>query len=146
MAALKKFSLCSLAIRPGGDPHTIVVRDRYNPVTWPEVLVLEHIHKAQNVSDIKVVGEVQRTVEEELARLQLKYNAEAIEYLFPGTRPVVENEAPVEIPRDVQTGSFAVPKSGKKGRTKREPVQGELFSNPPLEEIPDPEPYSDDDE
>jgi len=86
--------LCTCEIAVGGDIRNTVVRDKFIPVTFPEINVLKLIHGEAAVTDVEVVDEVDRDPGEEKTRLLIKYPKAAVESLFPGTKPPMETEVP----------------------------------------------------
>ena len=71
-----------------------VIRDAFNPVSYPEVEILRHIHGDDAVLDVKPIAEVEQSVKEEKERLQLKYGGSVVEDVFPGKNPRIEMDAP----------------------------------------------------
>jgi len=84
--------LCTCEISVAGDIRNTVVRDKFDPVTYPEVEILKLIHGAGSVSDVEVCGEIDRDPGEEKTRLLRKYPSRSVEALFPGSRPPMETE------------------------------------------------------
>jgi hypothetical protein len=102
--------LCTCEIAVGGDIRNTVVKDEFDPVTYPETEVLKLIHGAGAVSDVEVCGEVDRDPGEEKARLIRRYPGKSVEALFPGTKPPMETE---------MRGTKAPPKKKKKAPAKK---------------------------
>jgi len=71
-----------------------VVRDAFNPISYPELEVLRHVHGDDAVLDVVVIAEVDQSAREEKERLQLKYGAAVVEDVFPGKNPQMELRAP----------------------------------------------------
>lgn len=79
------FQLLGCEINIGGDRDNTVVRDQFDPVTFPEFLVLRALHGgADHVHSAVAVGERELNPEAEKERLSLKYGAALIGGLFPG--------------------------------------------------------------
>jgi len=72
----------------GGDADTTVYRHRGNPITFPELPILMHIHGDTAITDVHVVGKTDdMAVEEMRTRLMILYGETAIKAVYPGTRP-----------------------------------------------------------
>jgi hypothetical protein len=84
---MSKFQLLRCEIALGGDREQIVARHRSNPVVFPEMLVLQHLHGEDAVQDVAVVGEWDASNDQVLERLRSIYPAKAISDVFPGTKP-----------------------------------------------------------
>src|SRR3954464_16009080 len=78
----------------GGDNGQIVHRQEANPVSWPEVGVIQYTHGEESVFDIEVCGEVEATRAGEKARLAEIYGKSVLEAVYPGRAPVLEMEMP----------------------------------------------------
>jgi hypothetical protein len=80
----KKIQYCTCKINLAGQNcHTIIIGE-HEPVTWPEIQVLQALHGEENVMDIMPcgIGEVWPT--EEKNRLAVKYGRKITEACFPG--------------------------------------------------------------
>jgi len=84
--------LCTCEIAVAGDLRNTVIRGGHDPVTFPEVSILKFLHGEAAVTNVEVCGEVDRDPGEEKARLISKYPGQAVETLFPGTKPPMETE------------------------------------------------------
>lgn len=82
------------AVRLSGDMRNVVVRDTFNPVSWPEVEIIRSMHGEDSVHDVKAFVSVAQTPKAEKERLSLKYGADNIENVFPGRNPQMEMEMP----------------------------------------------------
>lgn len=92
-------------IQVGGDPGTIVVRNKTRPVPYPEIPILRHLHGETNVYDVEVCGLVARNAGSlEKNRMATVYGREAVEAVYPGKSPnidwYVEGEEP-EFPPEI---------------------------------------------
>lgn len=85
------FVTCS--VRLSGDLRSVVVRDTFAPVSWPEVEILRAIHGDDAIVDVKPFASVEQTPKAEKERLALKYGGETVENIFPGRNPQMEMEA-----------------------------------------------------
>lgn len=81
------FQLLGCSIALGGGKETIVVRNKFHPVSYPEFLVLQFLHGDDAVTDATEVGTVTMPNNDMLHHLQLTYPKEAIQQCFPGARP-----------------------------------------------------------
>jgi hypothetical protein len=78
----------------GGDPQHIMFRGSDNPVSWPEVRVLQHLHGEDNVFDCDFVRSEHSNVQMEKMRLLGVYGADVVNSIYPGARPMIEMEFP----------------------------------------------------
>lgn len=80
----KQIQYCTCKINLAGQNCHTVVYNQFNPVTWPEVQVLQAVHGDENVMDIMPcgIGEVWPT--EEKNRLIGIYGHRIVEACFPG--------------------------------------------------------------
>lgn len=87
---------CDVAM--GEEHRTIVRRGIRNPVTYPEVLVLEKLHlqpgKPEAVRNVKHLGYVRRSTAQEKRRLVQTYGAAVVEDVYPGRSPAMERVVP----------------------------------------------------
>lgn len=82
---MARFQLIGCEINIGGDRTQTVVKDAFDPVTFPEYIVLRALHGgAEHVHSAVAVGyrEVDPAVERE--RLGLRYGEALVASLFPG--------------------------------------------------------------
>lgn len=77
----------------GGDPQNVVHRGPDNPVTWPEVGVLQLIHGEEAVFNVEPVRTIARTPREEKVRLTGIYGG-VVENLYPGVGQGMETLMP----------------------------------------------------
>ena len=91
-------------VRLAGDMRNEVVRDAFNPVSYPEVSVLQFIHGDDAVLNIKPIAAVQQSARAEKERLALKYGTDVLEAVFPGKNPSgMELEMPKAVlPEDIE--------------------------------------------
>ena len=91
-------------VRLAGDMRNEVVRDAFNPVSYPEVSVLQFIHGDDAVLNIKPIAAVQQSARAEKERLSLKYGTDVLETVFPGKNPSgMELEMPKAVlPEDIE--------------------------------------------
>jgi len=85
----------SCKVRLAGNMGMEVVRDAFNPVSYPEVEILRYIHGDDAVLDVKVIGEAEQSARDEKERLSLKYGTSVVETVYPGRNPsALELEMP----------------------------------------------------
>jgi len=84
---MPEFQLVRCTIALGGDMGNTVVRNRFEPLTFPELLMAQFLHGEEAVFDIHVVGVCEATNAEMLDRLRVLYREEYIQAVFPGNRP-----------------------------------------------------------
>jgi hypothetical protein len=86
---------CTAKIAIAGDIQQVVSRNRFDPVSWPELEVLRFVHGDDAVTDVEVFAKADQSPRDERERLVLRYGAEPLERCFPGrsTRDI-EMEAP----------------------------------------------------
>jgi hypothetical protein len=98
-----KMHLVSCYIELGGDARNIVVRDKFAPVPWTEVAILQAMHGEASVHDFKVVDTVDRlTAWNEKQRLISVYGREVVEHVYPGNKPNFEWFMPGEEPDEAE--------------------------------------------
>lgn len=84
---------CTAHINLAGDIAQVVVRDEFNPVSWPEIEVIRSTHGENAVSKAKPFVRVKQSAKAEKERLILIYGLDAVESVFPGRNPQMEMEA-----------------------------------------------------
>jgi len=82
MAKSIQYCICKINLA-GQNCHTVIY-DKFNPVTWPEVQVLQALHGDENVMDVMPVGMGEVWPTEEKNRLITIYGREVVEACFPG--------------------------------------------------------------
>ena len=84
---------CIIAL--GGDTGQLLHRGPHDPVSWPEVGVLQMIHGEDAVTDFTVVSEDDdATRQSEKLRLVSIYGAGIVEQVYPGRNPMMEMTMP----------------------------------------------------
>jgi len=112
---LANFQLLAVEINTGGDRDNTVVRDRFDPVTYPEYIVLQALHGGpDHVHGAVVVGHTARDGAAEKERLSLKYGGDLVANLFPGAMAMLP-EGDVSIPtlEEVEAGDKAAKEARK---------------------------------
>ena len=87
---MPKFHLIGCEVHVGGNRDTTVVKGADNDgVTLPELYVLRAVHGGpEHVHSEVIVGEVERSAEEERERLSLIYGYNVVAAVFPGVSPL----------------------------------------------------------
>jgi hypothetical protein len=80
----KKIQYCTCRINLAGQNCHTVIYGEHNPVTWPEIQVLQALHGEENVMDIMPVGIGEVWPTEEKNRLASIYGRKVTEACFPG--------------------------------------------------------------
>lgn len=86
---MPEFQLLRCSVALGGDLGNIVVRNRFDPIIFPELSLLQYMHGDDAVFDVHVVGTTELSQADALARLQFIYASkpENIRAVYPGERP-----------------------------------------------------------
>jgi hypothetical protein len=82
MAKQVQYCICKINLA-GQNCHTVIYGE-HNPVTWPEIQVLQALHGDENVMDIMPVGVGEVWPTEEKNRLMGIYGRQVVEACFPG--------------------------------------------------------------
>jgi hypothetical protein len=80
--------ICTAYVSLGGDPGSIVVRGSHNPLTWPEIGLLQFLHGENSVFNVKVIGEISRHRNSEKERLIGIYGEMPVAMVYPGRTPI----------------------------------------------------------
>lgn len=79
------YQLLTCTIALAGDVTQTVVRHQFNPITYPEFIVIEFLHGEHAISDVFMCGETEdRDSRQERERLMHIYGPGPVEHLFPG--------------------------------------------------------------
>jgi hypothetical protein len=92
--------ICTAYIMLGGDHGSVVYRGPDNPVSWPEVGVLQVLHGEESVFNIEVIDELTRHRSAEKLRLQRLYGDQIVEAIYPGRSPTIEMQVPGYEPKN----------------------------------------------
>lgn len=96
---MPKMQMLEAHVNLGGDRGNVVVRDRYNPISYPEMLLLRVIHGGEDhVHSLAESDRVEVSIPEERERLRMKYGA-LVDEVFPGANaggvfPLVDDSLP----------------------------------------------------
>lgn len=93
---------------------TIVWRDRWNPVSWPELEVIRQLHGSDAVRDVKPFVAVEQDPVREVARLRAIYGTGAIGKTFgSGRSPIRPDQMESSLAKDLKDpGVWKNPISG----------------------------------
>ncbi|MFT7754550.1 UNVERIFIED_CONTAM: hypothetical protein ODX46_00065 [Salmonella enterica subsp. enterica serovar Enteritidis] len=94
---MTKMHMATALIALAGDITNVVNRSISNPVSWPEIAVLQEGHGEQCIQEFAVCEEVETTAAAEKARLLLKYGA-VVEVVYPGRNPQMDFVDPTDKP------------------------------------------------
>lgn len=86
--------LCTAYVMLAGDQGQVVFRGEHDPVSWPEIGVLQVLHGEDSVYNIEVINEVDTTRQAEKRRLAEIYGETVVENVYPGRSPMMEEEVP----------------------------------------------------
>ncbi len=86
-----------------GDITNVAHRTPSDPVTYPELMVLEEIHGEGSIRECAVIGEKETTAAAEKSRLLQRYGA-IVEHVYPGRSPQMELTDPTYKPAKVGKG------------------------------------------
>jgi hypothetical protein len=90
----EKMHFCTAKIAIGGDIGNTMVRDTFNPVSWPELEVLNVIHGEGAVTDVEPFVQVPQPPKVERERLVSIYGPGPVGYVWGGTRSPHEMDSP----------------------------------------------------
>lgn len=89
---------CTARVAIGGDMQQIANRDRFSPVSWPELEILKTLHGDDAVLDIQPFVRVPQPPKAERERLVLLYGEPVVQHIWGGTRPPTEMDPPGSLP------------------------------------------------
>jgi hypothetical protein len=81
------FQLLSCRIMLAGSKDSVVYRGAHNPLSYPEVLIMQFMHGDDAVDEIEEVGTLAMSNNDLVHHLRLTYPQEAVAQSFPGARP-----------------------------------------------------------
>lgn len=114
---MAKIHILTAQIALAGDITNVAHRSASNPVTYPELLVLEEIHGEGSIRECTVIGEQETTAVAEKSRLLQRYGA-VVEQVYPGRSPQMEMIDPTYKPAKADKADKPVkadkPAKGKK--------------------------------
>lgn len=81
------FQLLTARIMLAGEKDSVVYRGTHNPLSYPEILVMQFMHGDDAVSEITEVGTLSMSNNDLLHHMRMTYPLGAVERCFPGARP-----------------------------------------------------------
>lgn len=81
------FQLLRCKIALAGDREQVVFRHRSDPIVYPELIVLQHLHGDDAVTDIAAVGTWNTSYGQVVDHLNVIYGETAFKAVYPGARP-----------------------------------------------------------
>lgn len=106
-----KMHWCTAKLNLSGQDYTIIVFDKTDPVSWPEVQVLMALHGEENVYEVKPCADAEIiNPKQEKDRLLAKYGI-VTEKVFPGYSPRMETLMPGE-PETIESAPAVAPVNG----------------------------------
>lgn len=125
------FQLLTCVVAVAGDQNQKVSIGPHRPITYPEYLILAHLHGESAIYRLATCGEVERENAEERNRLMAKYGKNVVHMLYPGVAGRLPqgdpNIPPYEMPGEDTKGKSR----RKKAAPKPAPVETTL-EEPPL--------------
>lgn len=94
---------CTAKVNVGGDRDNVAVLNEFNPVSWPEILLLQQVHGPDAVSDVEPFVVIEQGSREERQRLAEKYGEALVAHVFGGKQGPNEMEAVGAKPREGRT-------------------------------------------
>lgn len=85
---------CRAKIAIGEDRDNVFCAGNFDPISWPEVMVLQALHGEGSISDVEPFVEVDITSREERGRLARKYGESVVATVFGGKQGPAEMNAP----------------------------------------------------
>lgn len=85
---------CRAKIAIGGDSMNIFNAAEFDPVSWPEILVLQAVHDETSITDVEPFAVVEQSSRDERQRLAEKYKEQIVSEVFGGRQGPNEMEAP----------------------------------------------------
>jgi hypothetical protein len=146
---------CTAAIAVGGDTRNVMVRDQFNPISWPELDILRLLHGDESITDVVPFMRVNQQGRDERTRLANIYGEGPAQQCWGGRNAPAELEAPeVDLPKDVAwfnplvgriEGDLKVPAAPAVVTGKAETV-GDMTKPPPKPKPDDEDEDEDEDE
>lgn len=81
------FQLLTARIMIAGSKDSVVYRGTHNPLSYPEILLMQYMHGDDAVSEVEEVGTLSMPNNDLLHHLRLTYPLTAVDRCFPGARP-----------------------------------------------------------
>lgn len=84
---------CTARVNIGNDRDNVAVLSENEPVSWPEILILQHVHGQEAISEVEPFATVEQGSREERQRLVEKYGEHVVTVVFGGKQGPAEMEA-----------------------------------------------------
>lgn len=115
-------------VQLAGDMRNTVVRGSHNPVSWPEMFVLQAIHGPDSVINIRYDrSDACNIPHEEYRRLQSIYSMEYLTRVYPGGNPNIQLEMPESAKnaaeQEANERAKQAVKDAERAKRKRKPVK-----------------------
>lgn len=81
------FQLLAARIQLAGSKDSVVYRGAHNPLSYPEILLMQFLHGDDAVDGVEEVGTLSMSNADLLHHLQMTYPLAAVDRVFPGARP-----------------------------------------------------------
>lgn len=136
---MPKYQLLGCHIALAGDPRAIVSRGKGNdPVTYPEVMVLQQVHGYDSVTDIHEVGflDEDRPAVEERRRLAALYSEQPVNDVFGGNASALPVKGDFPTLEDVEAAHKAAEEALERRRARKSRVQNDRTANLKVEAAP----------
>jgi len=85
---------CKAQVAVGGDSGNIAYLSEFDPVSWPEILILQEIHGAEAVTDVEAIAQIDVPSRVERDRLAMKYGDGIVAHVFGGRQGPAEMDMP----------------------------------------------------
>lgn len=85
---------CTAKIAIAGDERNVYTATEFDPVSWPEIQVLQFLHGPESITDVEVFASAAQAPRDERQRLLEKYREAPIIEVFGGRQAPAEMEAP----------------------------------------------------
>lgn len=127
------FQTITCLVAVANDQNQKVAYGPHRPVTYPELLVIQHLHGEAAVYDARALGEIERSPREERDRLNRRYGVNVVNMLFPGVGARLPESDP-NLPPYEGPGAETKKSKGRKAPAKKpepEPAPDPI-DEPPL--------------
>jgi hypothetical protein len=85
---------CKARIAISGDSGNVYYANEYDPVSWPEILIMQFVHGSDSVDEVTPFVSVEQSSRNERQRLAEKYGENVVALVFGGKQGPNEMEAP----------------------------------------------------
>jgi len=85
---------CTARIAIAGDHQNVYSATEFDPISWPEIAVLQYLHGDQSITEVVPFAVAAQTGREERSRLAEKYKESIVSEVFGGRQSPGELDAP----------------------------------------------------